>query len=83
MKKRVLIIGFGSIGKRHASILSQFKNIGKIFILTKQKSHGYNKITNLSEIKLINPDYILICSRTSDHYKHLQFIEKNLKIKLF
>ena len=82
MKKKVLIIGFGSIGKRHASILSQFKNIGKIFILTKQKSHGYNKITNLSEIKLIDPDYILICSRTSDHYKHLQFIEKNLKNKI-
>ena len=82
MKKKVLIIGFGSIGKRHASILSQFKNIGKIFILTKQKSYGYNKITNLSEIKLIDPDYILICSRTSEHYRHLQFIEKNLKNKI-
>ena len=76
MKKKVLIIGFGSIGKRHASILSQFKNIGKIFILTKQKSYIQNRIKNLSEIKLINPDNILICSRTSDHYKHLQFSEQ-------
>ena len=82
MKKKVLIIGFGSIGKRHASILSQFKNIGKIFILTKQKSNIQNRIKNLNEIKLIDPDYILICSRTSDHYKHLQFIEKNLKNKI-
>ena len=82
MKKKVLIIGFGSIGKRHASILSQFKNIGKVFVFTKQKSNIQNRIKNLNEIKLIDPDYILICSRTSDHYKHLQFIEKNLKNKI-
>ena len=37
--------------------MSQFKNIGKIFILTKQKSNIQNRIKNLNEIKLIDPDY--------------------------
>jgi len=82
LKKKILIIGFGSIGKRHAYILSKFKVVNKIIILTKQKSCSYTKIKSLQEIKLINPDYILICSNTSDHYKHLNFIEKNFKNKL-
>ena len=36
-KKIVLIVGFGSIGKRHAHILSKIREIKKIYILTKQK----------------------------------------------
>ena len=82
MKKKILIIGFGSIGRRHASILNKFKNVGEIFILTKQKSYNYKNIKTLQEIKFINPDYILICSKTSDHYEHLKFIEKNFKNKI-
>ena len=34
---KVLIIGYGSIGKRHADILSKNKKIKEIKILTKQK----------------------------------------------
>ena len=82
MKKRILIIGFGSIGRRHASILNKFKNVGEIFIFTKQKSHNYKNIKTLQEIKLVEPDYILICSKTSDHYKHLKFVEKTFKNKI-
>lgn len=82
MKKKVLIIGFGSIGKRHASILSKFKSVDKIFILTKQKTSRYANINTLRETKLIDPDYILICSKTSDHFKHLKFIDKNFKNKI-
>ena len=36
-KETVLIIGYGSIGKRHAKILKKNKKIDKIFILTNQK----------------------------------------------
>ena len=82
MKKKILIIGFGSIGKRHAAILSKFKKVGKIFILTRQKIYNYTNIKTLQETKLIDPDYILICSKTSDHYKHLKFIDKNFKNKI-
>jgi len=82
LKKKILIIGLGSIGKRHAFIFKNIKNVGKIFILSKQKNNKYIKINNLEEAKLANPDLIVICSKTSDHYKDLKLVEKNFKNKI-
>ena len=81
MKKKILILGLGSIGLLHANVLSKFKNVYKIFVFTKRDSKGFNKIRYLSDIKSINPDYVLICSKTSDHFKHLSFVEKRLMNK--
>jgi CMP-N,N'-diacetyllegionaminic acid synthase len=77
MDKTALIVGYGSIGKRHAHILKRVIKIKKIFILTKQNCKQFNVITNLEQTKLLNPDYIVICSNTEDHLKHLLFFEKN------
>ena len=42
MKKEIaLIIGYGSIGRRHAKILRKNKKIDKIFVLTSQKLQIY------------------------------------------
>ena len=82
MKKKVLIIGYGSIGRKHAQLLKRFKNVGDIFIFSNQKDLGFKKIKKLSEVKKIQPDYIIISSRTSEHYKNLLFIERNLKNKI-
>ena len=82
MKKKVLIIGYGSIGRKHAQLLKRFKNIGDIFIFSNQKDIGFKKIRKLSEVKKIQPDYIIISSRTSEHYKNLLYIERNLKNKI-
>jgi predicted dehydrogenase len=82
MNKTALIIGYGSIGKKHAKLLKKFKNISKIYILTKQNCGNFNRVKSISEINKIDPDYILICSRTSDHFKHLSYLEKNLKNKI-
>ena len=80
MKNKLLIIGFGSIGKRHAKIFS--KHNLDIFILTNQNIKQFKKINKLSEIKHINPDYFFICSPTSSHYQELKYIEKNFKKKI-
>ena len=82
MKKKVLIVGYGSIGKKHARILKKLNIVSKIYVLTKQNCKKFIKIKNFKEIKNINPDYIIIASRTSDHYKHLLLIEKILKNKI-
>jgi predicted dehydrogenase len=74
MKKKVLIIGYGSAGKRHAETLKKFPNISNIYILTKQKCYNFEKLTFLHQIKKINPDYIVICSRTGEHFKHIKYI---------
>ncbi len=82
MKKKVLIIGFGSIGKRHAAILKNFKMVSDVYILSSKNSRIFKTINKLSQIKEINPDYIIICSITSDHFKHLKYIEKNFSKKI-
>lgn len=82
MKKKVLIIGFGSIGKRHATILKKLKMVSDVYILSRKNTKIYQNINKLSQIKKIDPDYIVICSRTADHYRHLKYIEKNLSKKI-
>lgn len=80
-KETVLIIGYGSIGKRHAKILSKNRKIGNIFLLTNQSSKNYKTIKTHSDIKKIDPSFIIISSRTSEHYRDLAYILKNLKNK--
>lgn len=80
-KETVLIIGYGSIGKRHAKILKKNKKIDKIFILTNQKINDFHRVKSYSAIKKINPTYFIISSRTSNHYKDLNFIIQNFKSK--
>jgi len=82
LNKKVLIIGFGSIGKRHATILKNFKMVSDIYILSRRNPKIFKNINKLSQIKEIDPDYIVICSRTSDHFKHLKYIENNLSKKI-
>ena len=82
MKKNVLIIGYGSIGKRHANILKKNSMVKNIFVLTKQNCKPFIKINSLKEIILINPDYVIISSPTSKHYNLLSFLENTLRKKL-
>ncbi len=80
-KKTALIIGFGSIGERHAMLLKKFLNFSNIFILTKRKIKKYFIIKNIKDIKKLNFDYVVISSNTSEHFKHLNYIEQNFKNK--
>ncbi len=76
---KTVIIGYGSIGRKHASVLSKsFKKI-KLFICTKQKVTNFRCFKNLNKIKEIQPDYVIIASETSKHYQQLKYLENNLK----
>lgn len=78
---KALVIGFGSIGRRHAEILSNMEEIEFVSILSNQKEVPYEKIKTLEEIKKIDPDYIVVASPTSQHFTSVKFIEENLKNK--
>lgn len=80
---KVLIIGYGSIGRRHFEILSKQKKISKILICSISNSVGKNNL-NYDKASIINynPDYIIISSETSLHKVHLNFINKILKNKI-
>lgn len=72
-KIKVLIIGYGSIGRKYFKILNKIKLIKDIIIFTSQKKIS-NSINKISEIKKINPDIIIISTTTDKHYKYLKFV---------
>lgn len=80
---RVLIIGYGSIGKRHCEVLSNFKEIESIDIVTKQNLNDRKTFTSLQEVHELNSyDYIVIASQTNKHYEQLSYIEQHVKDKI-
>lgn len=80
MKNKIaLVIGFGSIGKKHCSILKKLNVFKKIFVLTKQKKINYDLISDLKYLKNINPQYIVIASRTNEHFFYLKKIVSRFK----
>ncbi len=80
---KILIIGYGSIGKRHDEVLKTFHNIKKIDIVTKQKLDNKTTFTSLDNVKNINKyDYFIIASQTNKHYEQLKYLENKLNNKL-
>ncbi len=79
---KVLIIGYGSIGKRHYEILSSLKNINCVDIVTKQNIQNIKSFQKLSDINNLDIyDYFVISSETSKHYEQLKYVCKNVKNK--
>ncbi len=76
-----LIIGFGSIGRKHADLLHTMDDISQITLLSSQEGLPYQTIKSLDDALDINPDYIVVASPTSNHFAQLEFLEQNLKGK--
>lgn len=80
---KVLIIGYGSIGKRHYEVLSKFSQIQSMDLITKQKIENKKCYKSFEEIKNINKyDYFVIATETNKHFEQLKYLEDNLKDKL-
>jgi hypothetical protein len=76
-KKKILIIGFGSIGNKYFKILNKyFKKKVHAFNFSK-KITKKNLIITKKKIDKINPDYFILCTPSHLHYEHLKFICKN------
>lgn len=82
MSLSALVIGFGSIGRKHAEVLSEMKEISSVSVLTSQNIDEYLTIRRFSEISKLNPDYIIIASSTSLHYEQLIYLEKKFNNKI-
>lgn len=80
---RALIIGFGSIGKRHYEVLSQISQVQSIDLVTKQKIKDKKCYKTLEEVANISKyDYFIIASETNKHFEQLKYLENNVKDKL-
>ena len=75
--KKALIMGFGSIGEKHAKILKRNFGFKEIYFYSKRNSKKYKILKYLSEVKKKIFDYIVISSKTSQHFSNIKFIEKN------
>ena len=81
MKISVVIIGYGSIAKKHFECLKKIKNIKKIYVFSKRKIDYKYSLNSLKQILEIDPQYIVIASNTSDHFNHLKYIINNFNNK--
>ncbi len=72
---RVLIVGYGSIGKRHYEILQSFAKVAFISIVSKQDINDISSYKSLNEVENISSyDYFIIASETSKHYEQLSYL---------
>tara|TARA_A100001015_G_scaffold283911_1_gene349763 strand:- start:1863 stop:2774 length:912 start_codon:yes stop_codon:yes gene_type:complete len=78
----VLIIGFGSAGKRHSKVLNLSNKIKNIYIKTNQNIKPYNKFIFVKKINNLNIDLIVIANETYKHYSVCKFLEKNFNNKI-
>ncbi len=82
MINKALIIGFGSIGRKHAQILSKLLGKNNVYILTKQDEVEFNSFNSFDKINSLDPDYIVVASETSLHLKHILNLEKICRKKV-
>lgn len=81
---KTLLIGYGSIGKKHYNILSNFTNIESVDIVTKQNiSSLFHIFKNIKDIQNLEKyDYFIVANETYKHFETLQYLDKHVKNKL-
>ncbi len=76
---KVVLIGYGSIGRRHVNNLISL-GINEITLFRRKKKgnhHGINEINNIDQILEVNPDFVIVSNPTALHYKYLKFLIKS------
>jgi len=69
-----VIIGYGSIGKRHREILI---DLGiNVAVLSSRKHDIDNSFTSYDEVEGFDPDYVIIASSTENHFSDLEKINQ-------
>jgi len=72
---KVLIVGFGSIGKRHFDILNSMQEVKSIDLVTKQNIEGVECFSSLQGITSLDDyDYFIVSSETVKHFEQLKYL---------
>lgn len=79
---KALVIGYGSIGRRHISVLSELESIDRIDIVTKQVIADKNTYKSLDEVEYLSQyDYFIIASETFKHHEQLRYLNERISNK--
>ncbi len=82
IKKKILLIGFGSVGQKHYRVLkTYYKKNFEVYIFSKIIKKKFSE-KSISIIKKINPDYFILSTPSNLHYKHLKLICSNFDKKI-
>lgn len=76
---KIIIVGFGNVGKHYFQILKKNKNINKIYIIEKKIQKKFKKYqTTIKDIlkKNIRFDYAIIATPSNTHYVYADFFLK-------
>jgi CMP-N,N'-diacetyllegionaminic acid synthase len=80
---KVLIIGYGSIGKRHEEVLNKLNIVSSIEIVSKQNLTEKTCFKDLYTVAHLDEyDYFVIASETFKHFEQLKYLEENLREKI-
>ncbi|WP_458396594.1 Gfo/Idh/MocA family protein [Campylobacter sp.] len=77
---KVLIISMGSIGTRHAEVLTSMGI--EVSAITSQNIRSLECFNDLKSVNLDKFDYFIIASPTHLHYEHLSYIDTNVSGKI-
>lgn len=76
---KVLIVGYGSIGKRHKDVLANMQLNCAIDVVTKQNLESVRTFPDLRDVvDLHTYDYFVLASETNKHYEQLKFLEERV-----
>ncbi len=72
---KILLVGYGSIGRRHHEVLLSINDVNRVDIVTKQRLSGETCFTSIEGIDSLDVyDYFIIASETAKHYEQLKTI---------
>lgn len=77
---KALIISMGSIGTRHAEVLTSMGM--EVSAITSQNIRSLECFNDLKSVNLDKFDYFIIASPTHLHYEHLSYIDTNVSGKI-
>lgn len=83
---KVLVVGCGSIGKRHINNLVKLNNIESVFVYTKNKNclkelDNDSKIRTINNLSDIKPDFAIIANETHKHIDTaISFAERGINL---